>query len=118
MPIRVRDKDRPRSITFIREWRLHRKLTQTQLAKQIDTTAATISRIETGELPYTQDTLEQIADVLQTSPAALIASRPDDQYVRLCALVDRAKPAQRQQIARVVRALLASPEDSSTTASP
>ena len=69
----ARTKKRP---TFIREWRKHRGLTLEQLADRIDMTASHLSMLERGLRAYTQETLEKIADALQTDAAALLTLNP------------------------------------------
>jgi len=69
----ARTKKRP---TFIREWRKHRGLTLEQLADKIDMTASHLSMLERGLRSYTQDTLEAIANALQTDAAALLTLNP------------------------------------------
>jgi transcriptional regulator with XRE-family HTH domain len=61
---------------FIREWRLFRGLTQEELAESLDTTKASISRIENFQQQYTQDFLEACADVLGTHPGVLLTRVP------------------------------------------
>lgn len=63
---------------FVREWRKFRRLTQEQLAEQLDTTKANISRIENLHQGYTQDFLEACAEILKTEPAALLTRNPFD----------------------------------------
>ena len=70
---------------FVRAWREHRGLTQQQLADKLGTTKANISRIENLKQGYTQDFLEACAQVLRTTPAALIASDFELQLLRLSA---------------------------------
>lgn len=48
------------------------KLSQEKLAELVDTTGATISRLESGHQPYGQELLEKIADVLNRDPGDLI----------------------------------------------
>lgn len=93
---------RARRRTFIREWREHRGLTQEQLANRLDTSVASISRIETGTQPYTQDTLEALADALMTDPASLIMRNPADQEA-IWSLWERAKPGERKMIVDIAR---------------
>lgn len=62
--------------TFIAEWREFRGLTQEQLAERLDTTKATISRIENRVIGYSQDFLEACADALGTHPANLLSRPP------------------------------------------
>lgn len=93
---------RARRRTFIREWREHRGLTQEQLADRLDTSVASISRIETGTQPYTQDTLEALADALMTDPASLIMRNPSDPDA-IWSLWERAKPGERKMIVDIAR---------------
>lgn len=59
--------------------------------------AATLSRIETGKLPYTQDFLEMAADAYGTDIVSLLIRDPTDADA-IWSIWDQAKPAQRQQI--------------------
>jgi len=69
--------ERPkRGPTFLREWRKHRGLTQEEAADQIELSQATLSRIETGTYPYTQDFLEKAALAYTCEPAELIMRDP------------------------------------------
>lgn len=77
MPPRIGDPER-RSQHFIKEWREFRGLSQEELAERIDSTKTSISRIESLETGYTQDTLEAIADALGTHPANLLTRLPND----------------------------------------
>jgi transcriptional regulator with XRE-family HTH domain len=89
---------------FIREWRKHRGLTQEKLADRIGTTKASISRIETGEQPYTQDFLEAAADALMAEPGSLVMRNPLDPDGPW-SVWDDLPPAQRKQALRLLRAL-------------
>lgn len=64
--------------TFIAEWREFRGLSQDDLAGLLDTTKATISRIENMKIGYSQDFLEACADALGTHPAVLLSRPPRD----------------------------------------
>lgn len=67
---------------FIKDWREGRDITQQRLADLVGrrmkdpTTKTSISRIESGETGYTQDSLEAIADALGTHPATLLTRPP------------------------------------------
>lgn len=61
---------------FIREWREHRDLTQQQLAERIGTSKQSISRIEQGKQPYTQESLEALGEALNATPVELISRDP------------------------------------------
>ena len=93
---------RARRRTFIREWREHRGLTQEQLADRLETSVASISRIETGTQPYTQDTLEALAEALMTDPASLIMRNPGDPDA-IWSLWDKAKSGERKMIVDIAR---------------
>jgi len=90
---------------FIKEWRKYRGLTMDRLADRLEISKATLSRIESGKQPYTQDTLEALADALSCEPADLIMRDPTAPGA-IWSLWDRASQAQRQQIESVVRALM------------
>lgn len=94
--------------TFIRQWRLHRELTQEQLAERVATylaergiakgyTHASIGRLENGKMGYTQPVLEAIADALRTDPASLLMRDPTDTQA-LWSVWDQAQPAERKLI--------------------
>lgn len=59
-------------LTRIRHFRRERGLTQTELAAQLGTTAATVSRLETADMTVSTDWLERIATVLGVDAMALI----------------------------------------------
>lgn len=94
--------------TFIKQWRVHRNLTQEQLAERVSAylagfgddsgyTYASIGRIENGKMGYTQATLEAIADALETDPASLLIRDPTDKSA-IWSLWDRAHQAERDTI--------------------
>jgi transcriptional regulator with XRE-family HTH domain len=62
---------------FIQEWRKDRGLTQQQLADLAGYTKATISRIESGDIAYTRENLEAIAQALGTHPGLLLIRPPE-----------------------------------------
>lgn len=89
----------------MKEWRKHRGYTQGQLAEMIGTSVPNLSRIETGQQPYTQDFLEAAADALRTDAASLIMRNPLEPEA-LWSIWDSASPGQRVQILEVAKALL------------
>lgn len=95
-------KPRARRRTFIREWREYRGLSQEALGERLETSGASISRIENGTQPYTQDTLEALADALMTDPASLLMRNPDDPEA-IWSLWDAAKPGERKMIVDIAR---------------
>lgn len=56
---------------FIRAWRHARGLTAQELADAVGISKSTVSRIERGLQPYTQDTLEALAVALDCSAIQL-----------------------------------------------
>lgn len=65
---------------------------------------AQLSRIETGDQPYSQDFLEACAEALQTDPASLLMRDPNKDEA-IWSVWDQAKPAERAQIVAVAQAL-------------
>lgn len=96
---------RKRFVTKIKQWREYRGLTQDALAERLETSKASISRIESGDQAYTQDFLEACADALMTDPASLLMRDPTDEEA-VWSLWDKAKPAQRQMIEGIVQSVL------------
>jgi transcriptional regulator with XRE-family HTH domain len=107
MPVRVRFKKRPRQPTFVRQWRVHRGLTQEQLAERLRMSAAQLSRIETGKQPYTQDFLEAAAEELGVELASLLMRDPlkedPNDPNTIWSLWDQAKPGQRRMIVDIAK---------------
>lgn len=63
---------------YIRAWREFRGITsQGQMALKAGMTRPTISRLESGAMPYRQKALEQLARVLECTPSDLIGSDPN-----------------------------------------
>lgn len=81
--------------TFIREWRKFRELTLEGLAERMDMTASHFSMLERGQRGYTQETLEAIAEVLQTDAGALLTRNPLDDSVEW-SIWDQAAPKERK----------------------
>lgn len=62
--------------TYIREWRRYRGISQELMAERVNMAQGTISRLETGDIAYTQPVLEAISDVLMCTPCDLIMRDP------------------------------------------
>jgi transcriptional regulator with XRE-family HTH domain len=98
---------RQRRLTFIKQWREHRNLTQDDLAERLETSKASISRIESGQQAYTQDFLEACADALNTDPASLLMRLPPkDGEETMWSLWEKAKQGERQMIENIVRTVV------------
>lgn len=88
--------------TFIRQWREHRGLNQEQLAERLDMTQSHLSMLENGKRGYTQETLEAVADALQTNVANLLTRGPgegDD----IWSIWEHARPDERQMIVSIAK---------------
>ena len=97
--------------TFIRQWREHRYMTLEALAERVkainealETTHASLSRIERGLQPYSQPLLEAIAEALQTDVASLLMRDPTDSEA-LWSIWDQANPGERQMIVEIARTI-------------
>lgn len=63
---------------YIQQWREARDLTQEELGAIIGRSKATVSRVETGEIGYSQPFLEAAAQALGTHPGMLLLRPPTD----------------------------------------
>lgn len=106
MPIRIMHGRNSRPPIHLRQWREHRNLTQQQLADRLDTTAATISRIEAGKRDFTGDFLYAAAYALNCHPTDILARPPENPS--LDAMTDAAPERVRAQIRAVVETILKS----------
>lgn len=93
---------RARRITFIKQWREFRELTQDELADRLETSKASISRIEAGEQAYTQDFLEACAEALRTDPESLLMRDPTNPDA-MWSLWEQAKQGQRDEIEKYAK---------------
>ncbi len=90
--------------TFIRQWREHRGLTLEQLADRVDMTPSYLSMFERGMRGYTQNTLEAIAEALQTDAASLLMRDPtkDD---AIWSVWEEAKSGERKMILDIAKTI-------------
>jgi transcriptional regulator with XRE-family HTH domain len=95
---------RKRRPTFIRQWRQHRGLTLRQLAERLETSAASISRLEVGEQPYSQEVLEALAGALNCEPQDLISRKPGTET--MWSLWEQAKQDDRETITELAQTIL------------
>lgn len=78
----AKKRQRPYALTFIKQWRKHRDLSLEKLSERMRElcdyrlTKVSLSRIERGLQPYSQDTLEALAECLETDPASLLMRDP------------------------------------------
>lgn len=91
--------------TFIRQWRKSKDLTLERLAARVEMSPSNLSNIEKGIQGYTQENLEALSDALGCEVVDLLIRNPADPE-GIWSLWERAKPAEREQIVNVVRALV------------
>jgi len=113
--VRPLPKKKPLQPVYIRQWRTFRDLSLEQVAERVaedlegreDFSHASLSRIERGEQPYTQRTLEAIARALNCEPADLLMRNPQDKDApwSIFDQLKKADKATRVRIAAVVEAL-------------
>lgn len=89
--------------TYIREWRKHRGLTLERLAERIESTTATISRIERGRQPYSQA-------ILLNCRAGDLIMRPPGTLDHIEAVFGELSPGSQRRALAVVKALKDSEE--------
>jgi transcriptional regulator with XRE-family HTH domain len=99
-----------RKATYIRAWRKHRGFTIDQLVGRlaelsVDTTGASISRIERGAQPYSQDILEAIAAALDVAVADLIENNPDVPDAEVIDIWRHLDDGEKRQAEAVLRAM-------------
>lgn len=103
---KARPHPKPKPIPLhLRAWRKLRDLSQAQLAERIGVSDATISRIESGEQNWDQEFLKAAADALRCAPADLLMRDPS-QPGAIWSIWESAKPGEREQIDKVVVALV------------
>ena len=107
MPKRITQEPGCRRKTFIKNWREHRGLSQDRLVDRVRERVETfskssLSRIENGKQPYTQETLEVIAWALDCEPADLIMRDPENDIWTIMDTLKQLPPDERKQVARIV----------------
>ena len=91
--------------TYIREWRKARNLTQERLGDRIEKDASIISRLERGEIPYSQEWLEALAVALNCEPGDLLKPPPGPEEIEAHDILRAIPPAKRPDALRILRAL-------------
>jgi transcriptional regulator with XRE-family HTH domain len=70
-------KNRPKlRRTFLREWREFRGLNQEQAGERLNMDRSNLSRVERGEVPYSQGLLEAAAEAYDCEPWDLLNVNP------------------------------------------
>ncbi|MDF9791422.1 transcriptional regulator with XRE-family HTH domain [Methylorubrum extorquens] len=97
---------RTRRPNFLRQWRKFRGLTLATVGDEVGMDGTNLGRIEKGEVPYSQDLLEALADLYGCEISDLLIRDPSDTQ-GIWSIWEQAQPAQRDQIVRVAKALVA-----------
>lgn len=97
---------------YLKEWRTHRKLTQSQVVDRLAVheddllpkTTASLSRLENRKQQYSERVLEALADIYECEPDDLIGKDPskDGVLIDFIRLLDAKK---RQQAIAIIEAL-------------
>jgi transcriptional regulator with XRE-family HTH domain len=77
MSRRKRPADLELEPTYLRAWRLHKKMTMEQVASHMHIDQAALSRIETKKTPYDQYHLQQLSQIYGVSIPDLLYRDPD-----------------------------------------
>lgn len=89
---------------FIREWRQEKGLSLEYVSSNVPMDKGNLSKVERGLLPYNQEMLERLADILGTSASNLIGRDPTKEG-KVIDLVQRLNAAQLEQAERVLSAM-------------
>lgn len=100
---------------FFKQWRKYRGYTLEQVADRlafmddpgVPTTAASISRLETGKQSYTERSLDALAAIYECDPGDLISVNPykRDELDEMTAQMRGKSDIERARAARLLRAL-------------
>jgi len=92
--------------TYFREWREWKGWTLEELADRMETTAATVSRVESGKRDWGKGYLEAFAHVIGCPYEIDPIRRPPGAAITLDDMLRDATPEQRRQAFAVVEAIL------------
>ena len=88
--------------TYFAEWREWKGWTQQELADRLETTAATVSRVESGDRDWGKGYLEAFAHVIGCPNPSDPITRPPNSPITLDDRLRSAPPEKRQQIIEYV----------------
>jgi transcriptional regulator with XRE-family HTH domain len=99
-----------RKPTYIRAWREEKGFTLDQMVGRlaelgVDTTAASLSRIERGKQPYSQDIIEAIAEALSVTMSHLTERNPKLPPAKIISILDHLNIQEVQRAEDVLRAM-------------
>lgn len=103
----AKPKPEPRfRVPYIRAWRELKGYSLEYVAHNVPMDKGNLSKVERGLLPYNQEMLERLADILGTSGANLIGRDPKKEG-RVIDIVQRLNQSQLEQAERVLSAMFA-----------
>ncbi len=95
--------------TFLKEWREKLHLTQEQAAERLDMDRSNLSRVERGEIPYSQPLLEAAAEAYNCEPWDILNVNPlmEGEVIDMTSILKQATPEQKAEIIGFARGRLA-----------
>lgn len=93
---------------FLKQWRIHRKLTQEKLGEMANLTSSSISQIEHGKQGFSAESLLNLCGALDCTPAELLAHDPTrpDSFWPLLQDAERLTGRDRQRVWAILKAAL------------
>lgn len=101
----VKKPQRQRQPNFFQKWREKANLTQSDVQERLGWSQSKVSRLESGESPYDQDSLEMLAELYGCLTAELLLVDPFDEnaFYTLLAKATRASQPVQDQIASYLK---------------
>lgn len=94
------------SVNHLRAWREHRDMSQTELAKRIDTSSSVISEIESGTLGLSPKWLRRLAPALGITVGILLEHHPDEVDAQVLELFNQIPEENRKLALDVLRSFV------------
>ena len=94
----------------MRDWRLYRGLSRSELAERTGLALITIYKLESGEKDFTGKTLGVLAGVLETTPSGLL-SPPNDRADIWSVWDDLREQGRTEEAAAALRAIRDAPKE-------
>lgn len=91
---------------FLRAWRLHRNLTQEQLAEKVGTNANMVQYLESGERGLSAKWLRRLAPALETTPGMILEHDPNDLDADILDIWAHGDLRQKRQLSEIAKALV------------
>ena len=92
---------------YLREWRIHRAMTQEELAALIGTNASVISLLEDSKRRLSDRWLSRLAPALRTSRGAILDCEPHSIEASIAELCASVSEASKDQVLAILRTFTA-----------